>query len=71
MLGISEENKNFIVKFVDDFIERIQTLEGVEKYTNSEIIFYISEIIGTKYENDDIVEYCNKLIEKNNQRNRE
>lgn len=71
MLGISEENKNFIVKFVDDFIKRIQTLEGVEKYTNSEIIFYITEIIGTKYENDDIVEYCNKLIEKNNQRNRE
>ncbi len=64
MLVISEENKNFIVKFVDDFIKRIQTLEGVEKYTNSEIIFYISEIIGTKYENDDIIEYCNKLIEK-------
>lgn len=63
MLKISEDNKKFAKNFVEDFIERMQTLRDIKKYTKPELILYISEIIGTEYENEMVIDYCNHLIE--------
>ena len=63
MLNISGDTREFAENFVEDFIERIQTLRDVKKYTKSELILYISEVIGTRYESESIIVYCNNLIE--------
>lgn len=63
MININEDNKKFAESFIEKFIERIQTLSNVEKYTEPEIILYISEIIGTEYESENLINYCNILIE--------
>ena len=63
MLNISGDNREFAENFVEDFIERIQTLRDVKKYTKPELILYISEVIGTRYESESIIVYCNNLIE--------
>ncbi len=63
MLNISGDTREFAENFVEDFIERIQTLRDVKKYTKPELILYISEVIGTRYESESIIVYCNNLIE--------
>ncbi len=64
MIKINEDNKKFVDEFIRDFLRRMETLEDVKKYTKAEIVLYISEILGTKYESESLIKLCNNLIEE-------
>ena len=64
MKYISEKNRIKTEKFIFDFIYKIENRESVKRYTKSEIVFYISETLGTDLETERLISLCNSLIEE-------
>lgn len=64
MKYINEKNRIKTERFISDFIYKIENRESMKKYTRPEIVFYISEILGTDLETEKLIALCNTLIKE-------